>query len=89
MWNLEQQYFEVGTHVLTIEVEEIYFLMGISRRRAPISLTGSQGEDVAQEIINRHCHPGTRISGNNIPIRVVVDMPLRTVLFIMQRLDGS
>ena len=26
MWNPEQQYFEVGAHVLTIEVDDIYFL---------------------------------------------------------------
>ena len=41
MWNLEQQYFEVGAHVLIIEVEDIYFLTGLSRWGAPISLTGS------------------------------------------------
>ena len=29
MWNLEQHYFEVGAHVLTIEVEDIYFLTGL------------------------------------------------------------
>ena len=28
MWNPEQQYFKVGAHVLTIEVEDIYFLKG-------------------------------------------------------------
>ena len=26
MWNLEKQYFEVGSHILTVEVEDIYFL---------------------------------------------------------------
>ena len=31
MWNPEQQYFEVGAHVLTIEVEDIYFQTGLSR----------------------------------------------------------
>ena len=31
MWKLEKHYFEVGTHVLTIEVVEIYFLKGFSR----------------------------------------------------------
>ena len=29
MWNPEQQYFEVGAHILTIEVEYIYFLTGL------------------------------------------------------------
>ena len=38
MWNLEQQYFEVGEHILTVEVEDIYFLTGLSRQGAPISL---------------------------------------------------
>ena len=32
MWNLEQQYFEVGAHVLMIEVEDIYFLTSLSRQ---------------------------------------------------------
>ena len=25
MWNPEQQHFEVGAHILTVEVEDIYF----------------------------------------------------------------
>ena len=84
MWNLEQQYFEVGAHVLTIEVEDIYFLTGLSRRGAPISLTSSRGGDITtQELINHHCIPGTRTSGKKIPIKAVVDGPLRTVLFTM------
>ena len=29
------------------------------------------------------------MSGKKIPISAVVDMPLHTVLFIMQRLDGN
>ena len=84
MWNLEQQYFEVGAHVLTIEVEDIYFLIGLLRWGAPISLTGSRGGDITtQELINRHCILETRTSGKKIPIKVVEDGPLRTVLFTM------
>ena len=61
MWNLKQQYFKVGEHVLTIEVEYIYFLTGLSRRGAPISLTGSHGGDMTtQELIDRHCLLSTR-----------------------------
>ena len=55
MWNSKQQYFEVGPHIVTVEVEDIYFLTGLSRRGAPISLIGSQGGDVTtQELIARH-----------------------------------
>ena len=90
MWNPAQQHFEVGAHILTIEVEDIYFMTGISRRGAPISLTGSRGGDITtRELIDHHCAPGTRTSGKKIPIRAVIDGPLRTVLFIMQKVAGS
>ena len=42
-----------------------------------------------QELINRHFIPGTRTSGKKNPIKAVVDDPLYTILFIMQRLAGS
>ena len=90
MWNPEQQYFEVGAHILIVEVEDIYFLTSLSRRGAPISLTGSRGGDITtEELINRHRIPGTRTSGKKIPIKAVMDGPLRTVLFMIQRVAGS
>ena len=74
----------MGPHVLTIEVENIYFLTGLSRGGAPISLIGSRGGDVTtQELIDRHCLPGTKMSSKKILISVVVYMPIHTVLFIM------
>ena len=89
MWNPEQQHFKVGAHILTVEVHDIYFLTGLSRRESPISLTGSRRGDITtQELINRHCIPGTRTSGKKIPIKAVMDGPLQTVLFTMQRVVG-
>ena len=41
MWKSEQQYFEVGGHILTVEVEDIYFLIGLSSCGAPMSLARS------------------------------------------------
>ena len=77
MWNMEQQYLKVGAHILKIEVEDIYFLIGLSRWGAPISLTRSRGGEITnQELINCHCIPGTRTPGKKIPIKVVVDGPL-------------
>ena len=89
MWNPEQQHFKVGAHSLTVEVENIYFLTGLSRRGAPILLTSSRWGDITtQELINHHCIPGTRTSGKKIPIKAVRDGPLQTVLFTMQRVVG-
>ena len=42
-----------------------------------------------KELINRHFQPGTRMLGKNISIRDVVDMPLRTVFFIMEIWNGN
>ena len=49
MWNPEQQHFGVGPHVLTIEVEDIYFLKGLSKQGAPISFNGSRGGEVTTQ----------------------------------------
>ena len=49
MWNPEQQHFEVGAHILTMEVEDIYFLTRLSRSGAPISLTCSCGGDITTQ----------------------------------------
>ena len=46
MWNPEQQHFEVGPHILTVEVEDIYFLTRISKHGTPIYLIGSQEGDI-------------------------------------------
>ena len=47
--NPEKKNFQVGPHILTIEVEDIYFLTGLFRHGVPISLTGSWGEDITTQ----------------------------------------
>ena len=55
-----------------------------------ISLTGSRGGDITtQELIVRHFYPRTKMSGKKILIKEVRDLPLRSVLFTMQRVVGS
>ena len=90
MWNPEQKYFEVGPHIFTSEMEDIYFLIGFSRHGAPISLIFPQAGDITtQELIVCHCYLETNMLGKNILIKVVRYLPLRTILFIMQRVAGS
>ena len=90
MWNPEQQYFEMGGHILIVELEDIYFLTSLSRQGSPISLTRSLGGDITtRDLIDRHYAPGTSTSGKKIPIRAVTDGPLWTVLFTMQRVVRS
>ena len=73
-----------------MEVEDIYFLMAFSRHGETISLTSPQGGDViTQELIECHYFPGTQMYGKKISIKEVMDLPLRIVLFTMQRLSRS
>ena len=46
MWDPSQQHFQFGTHILTIEVEYIYFLIKLSRKGIPMVLTGPRGGEM-------------------------------------------
>ena len=62
---------------MTVEIEYIYFLTGMSRRGDTIYLTSSLGGDITtQELIDCNCILGTKMSGKNIPIKVVMDISL-------------
>ena len=39
LWNVAEQGFQMGTQLLTIELEYVYFITGLSKRGAPIALT--------------------------------------------------
>ena len=43
MWDACNQFFMVGENMLTIEVEDVYFLIELSKWRALISLMGPKG----------------------------------------------
>jgi hypothetical protein len=43
MWDVKEQAFHLGVHTLTIDIEDIYFLTGLSRRGSRVTLTGSRG----------------------------------------------
>jgi hypothetical protein len=40
LWDVTEQGFRIGTQLLTIELEDVYFLTGLSKRGVPISFTG-------------------------------------------------
>ena len=89
MWNIKQPYFKVGYHILTLEVEYIYFLTGLSRRGEPISLFVPQGGDITtHDLIDQYYFLGTQMSEKQIPIRDVMDLPLGKVFFTMHLVVG-
>ena len=80
----------MGFHILTLEVEDIYFHTWSSKRGAPISLVGPRGGNITiDSLIAQYYNIGIQMSGKKIPIKDVMDIPLRTILFTMQRVPGS
>jgi hypothetical protein len=43
MWDVDQQVFHVGAHTLSLDIEDIYFLMGLYHFRSHVTLTGGRG----------------------------------------------
>jgi hypothetical protein len=40
LWDVAEHGFYIGTQLLTIELEDVYFLTGLLKRGVPISFTG-------------------------------------------------
>ena len=71
MWDTKQWYFQAGTHIITLDVEDIYFLTILLRRGPPISLSGPKGCDVTTKSLSQQfCTIGTQIVGGKIPINM-------------------
>jgi hypothetical protein len=90
MWDPDQQVFIVGAHTLAIDIEDIYFLTGLSRRGSHVSLTGSRGGGLKMsEYCNQYCVPEAERKKGKVAIWGVTDLTLRTILFTIARMAGS
>jgi hypothetical protein len=90
LWNTAEQGFQIGTQLLTIELEDVYFLTSLSKRGAPVILSGQRALPVPiEEYLANHCIPGSRLVGGRIAIKDVRDLPLRSILFSITSLAGS
>jgi hypothetical protein len=90
MWDVNEQAFRVGVHTLTIDIENIYFLTGLSRRGSWVSLTGSMGGSEPMDYyVCHHCMLGTKKHSGKVAFRDVWDLPLWTILYNITRMVES
>jgi hypothetical protein len=72
MWDVNEQTFHVGAHTLTIHIEDIYFLTGLSRHVSQVTLTGSRGGgEPMNHYISEHCVSSTQKHSGKVAIRDV------------------
>jgi hypothetical protein len=69
MWDVDQQVFHMGVHTLSLDIEDIYFLTGLSCRGSHATLTGSRGGGLPMsEYVRWYCFPEEKRSKGKISI---------------------
>jgi hypothetical protein len=87
---VDQQLFHVGVHALTLDIEDIYFLMGLSRHGYHATLTRGRGRGLPMsEYVHRYCVFEVEKSKGKVAIWGVQNLTLRTILFTIARMAGS
>ena len=83
--------FQIKGKSIPLIVVDIYFLTGLSRWGAPISLSGSaRGGESVRDYIYQVCSDGSQPSRDGkINIQDITNRPLRTILFTFSRLVGN
>jgi hypothetical protein len=90
MWDPDQQVFNVGAHTLTIDIEDIYFLTGLSRRGSYVSLTSSRrGGLKMSEYCREYYMPEAERQKGKVAIWGVTDITVCTILFTIAQMAGS
>ena len=90
MWDPDQQVFHVGVHTFSLDIDDIYFLTGLSRCGYHASLTGSRGGGLPMsEYCHLQCFPEAKRSKIKVAIWGVQDLTLHTILFTITRMPRS
>jgi hypothetical protein len=59
----------MGVHTLTVDIEDIYFIKGLSHRGSRVSLIGNRGGGESMDYyVHHHCVPGTEKHNGKVAI---------------------
>jgi hypothetical protein len=89
-WDPDSETFNLDGQPLRIEVEDIYFLMGLSCRGEVVNLK-AWGDGSGMNIydyIATHCIAGTKKVGRQIPIRAINNLSLKIVVLVLTKITG-
>jgi hypothetical protein len=69
MWDLNEKYFHMGVHTLTLDIEDIYFLIGLSHHGSQVTLTSSRGGGEPMDYyVSHHCVSGMEKRNGKVAI---------------------
>jgi hypothetical protein len=90
-WDPESESFNLDGKPMRIEVEDIYFLTGLSNRGEVVNLKsrGAGSGMKIEEYINAHCVAGTLKVGSQVPIRAINNLGLKIIVLVLTRITSS
>ena len=89
-WDPESETFQIDGMSLNIEVEDIYFITGLSWRGEMVNLRsrGPGGELTIDEYIAVYCFPEMKKVGSQIPTNSIQILGLKAILLALGRIAG-
>lgn len=89
-WDVQGHHFRIGEHIVTINIEDIYFWIGLSWRGAHNSFYGYwRGEESMKYYVATYYEKSQPSSDRKIEIKEICDLHLRTILFTITHLASS
>ena len=85
-WDLDSETFQLDGMSLNIEVEDIYFITGFSRRGEVVNLRSYRL--TIEEYIAVYFLPNTEKVGSQIPTNAVRNLGLKAILLALGRIVG-
>ena len=90
-WDPNSESFRIDGMSLTIEVEDIYFITGLSRRGELVKLHsrgGPGGGLTIDEYIAMYCYPDIKKVGSQVPTNAIQVLGLKAILLTLGRIEG-
>ena len=89
-WDLESETFQIDGMSLSIEVEDIYFIIGLSRRGDMVNLRshGPRGGLTIDEYIAMYCFPEMKKVGSQILTNSIQILGLKAILLALGKIAG-
>jgi hypothetical protein len=97
LWNALVDYLHPDAEAFMIEgkslvptTEDIYFLMGLSRRGEPVNFqTFPTGPSKVLELIVEYCVAGTNQATSSVPVGSITSLTLQTMLSLIWQITSS
>ena len=90
-WDPDSESFQIDGMSLTIEVEDRYFITGLSKQGEVVNLHsqgGPGGGLTIDEYIAMYCYPDTEKVGSQVPTNDIQVLGLKAILLTLGRIVG-